>query len=180
MKIKNCLFLLGTAMAIMSSSVFAETTGTQTFTANVSANTCTIDNLNKTVDLGEVNLASFVVSIGSGWHVAPGIGVNETFKVANCPSTLTKVSVVPSFDVGVGSDMVKNTGTASNMVIWFNKRIDSTSPAPAEVWKNGESKEFELVAGGGDIPVNGILLQSTNDRIPGTMNFQMSFAFDFI
>ncbi|EIR4568082.1 type 1 fimbrial protein [Salmonella enterica] len=180
MKIKNRLFLLGAAMAVMSSSAFADTVGTQTFTANVSANTCVIDNLNKTVDLGEVNLASFGIAIGTGWHVAPGIGVNETFKVANCPNTLTKVSVVPSFAVGVGDDMVKNTGTASNMVIWFNKHIDSTTPAPAEVWKNGESKEFELVAGGGDIPVNGILLQSTNDRIPGTMNFQMSFAFDFI
>ncbi|ECI0123790.1 hypothetical protein XS87_25165 [Salmonella enterica subsp. enterica] len=76
--------------------------------------------------------------------------------------------------------MVKNAGTASNMVIWFNKRIDNTSPASAGVWKNGESKEFELVAGGGDIPVNGILLQSTNDKIPGTLDFQMTFAFDFV
>ncbi|EBS9007117.1 hypothetical protein CF455_24665 [Salmonella enterica] len=180
MKSVKHLFLLGTAMAVMSSSAFADTTGMQTFTANVTANTCTIDNLNKTVDLGEIGFASFGTAIGSGWHVAPGYGVNETFKVTNCPSTLTKVSVVPTFATGVGSDMVKNAGTASNMVIWFNKRIDNTSPASAEVWKNGESKEFELVAGGGDIPVNGILLQSTNDKIPGTLDFQMTFAFDFV
>ncbi|MCT7184756.1 hypothetical protein [Salmonella enterica] len=34
MKIKNRLFLLGAAMAVMSSSAFADTVGTQTFTAN--------------------------------------------------------------------------------------------------------------------------------------------------
>ncbi|MCT7140309.1 hypothetical protein [Salmonella enterica] len=37
MKIKNRLFLLGAAMAVMSSSAFADTAGTQTFTANVTA-----------------------------------------------------------------------------------------------------------------------------------------------
>ncbi|ELW6661204.1 type 1 fimbrial protein [Salmonella enterica] len=51
MKIKNRLFLLGAAMAVMSSSAFADTTGTQTFTASVTANTCTIDDVNHTFNV---------------------------------------------------------------------------------------------------------------------------------
>ncbi|ECC4463806.1 type 1 fimbrial protein, partial [Salmonella enterica] len=178
MKIKNCLFLLGTAMAVMSSSAFADTMGTQTFTANITANTCTVDNLNKTVDLGTIHLSDLVNHQGSG-HYTKGIGVNEIFKVTNCPNALTKVQVVPTFNAGLGDDMVKNTGTASNMYIWFNKTFDGTAPAAANVWHNGKAREFNLTAGGADIPVNGLLLHATNDKNLGTLDFQMTFAFDF-
>ncbi|EAO7829962.1 type 1 fimbrial protein, partial [Salmonella enterica] len=178
MKIKNCLFLLGTAMAVMSSSAFADTMGTQTFTANITANTCTVDNLNKTVDLGTIHLSDLVNHQGSG-HYTKGIGVNEIFKVTNCPNALTKVQVVPTFNAGPGDDMVKNTGTASNMYIWFNKTFDGTAPAAANVWHNGKAREFNLTAGGADIPVNGLLLHATNDKNLGTLDFQMTFAFDF-
>ncbi|EBI2791681.1 type 1 fimbrial protein, partial [Salmonella enterica] len=173
----NRLFLLGAAMAVMSSSAFADTTGTQTFTANITANTCTVDNLNKTVDLGTIHFSD-LVNQGNG-HYTKGIGVNEIFKVTNCPNALTKVQVVPTFNAGPGDDMVKNTGTASNMYIWFNKTFDGTAPAAANVWHNGKAREFNLTAGGADIPVNGLLLQATNDKNPGTLDFQMTFAFDF-
>ncbi|EJB3413736.1 type 1 fimbrial protein [Salmonella enterica] len=178
MKIKNCLFLLGTAMAVMSSSAFADTTGTQTFTANVVANTCTVDNLNKTVDLGTVHFSDFITQ--GTWHYKKGIGVNEIFKVTNCPNALTKVQVVPTFNVGPGDDMVKNTGTAGDMYIWFNKTIDGIVPAAADVWHSGKAREFNLTAGGADIPVNGLLLQASNAKNPGTLDFQMTFAFDFV
>ncbi|ELP0639777.1 type 1 fimbrial protein [Salmonella enterica] len=179
MKIKNRLFLLGAAMAVMSSSAFADTTGAQTFTANVTANTCTIDNLNRVVDLGTVHYSDLVDG-GAGAHYRSGIGVNEIFKVTNCPNALTKVRVVPTFNVGPGDDMVKNMGTVSNMYIWFNKAIDGTVPAAASVWHSGKAKEFNLTAGGVDVPVNGVLLRATNDKILGTLDFQMTFAFDFV
>ncbi|EDB8110809.1 hypothetical protein KMG33_004894, partial [Salmonella enterica] len=165
-------------MAVMSSSAFADTMGTQTFTANITANTCTVDNLNKTVDLGTIHLSDLVNHQGSG-HYTKGIGVNEIFKVTNCPNALTKVQVVPTFNAGPGDDMVKNTGTASNMYIWFNKTFDGTAPAAANVWHNGKAREFNLTAGGADIPVNGLLLHATNDKNLGTLDFQMTFAFDF-
>ncbi|EJM9155423.1 hypothetical protein NO912_005115, partial [Salmonella enterica] len=167
------------AMAVMSSSAFADTMGTQTFTANITANTCTVDNLNKTVDLGTIHLSDLVNHQGSG-HYTKGIGVNEIFKVTNCPNALTKVQVVPTFNAGPGDDMVKNTGTASNMYIWFNKTFDGTAPAAANVWHNGKAREFNLTAGGADIPVNGLLLHATNDKNLGTLDFQMTFAFDFV
>ncbi|ENQ8217340.1 hypothetical protein ACEQ35_004796, partial [Salmonella enterica] len=145
----------------------------------ITANTCTVDNLNKTVDLGTIHLSDLVNHQGSG-HYTKGIGVNEIFKVTNCPNALTKVQVVPTFNAGPGDDMVKNTGTASNMYIWFNKTFDGTAPAAANVWHNGKAREFNLTAGGADIPVNGLLLHATNDKNLGTLDFQMTFAFDFV
>ncbi|EKJ3829494.1 hypothetical protein PG459_004986, partial [Salmonella enterica] len=155
--------------------------GTQTFTANIVANTCTVDNLNKIVDLGNVHFSDFITQgPTASWHYGVGIGVNEIFKVTNCPNALTKVQVVPTFNVGQGDDMVENTGTASNMYIWFNKTIDGITPAAADVWHSGKAREFNLTAGGADIPVNGVLLHLTNDKNPGTLDFQMTFAFDFV
>ncbi|EDX5730515.1 type 1 fimbrial protein [Salmonella enterica] len=179
MKGVKSLFLLGTALAVMSSSALADTTGTQTFTANVAANTCTIDNLNKTVDLGAINLSSFTTKEGSGWYVSPGIGVNEAFKVTNCPNTLTKVKVVPTFTQGAGGDVVKNAGTAGNIDLWFNRTIDDIRPTAKDTWINGGGREFVLAAGGVDVPVNGIILKTSAENIPGTLDYQMAFAFDF-
>ncbi|EAQ1150956.1 type 1 fimbrial protein [Salmonella enterica] len=179
MKIKNRLFLLGAAMAVMSSSAFADTVGTQTFTASVVANTCTIDNLNRAVDLGSVNFSALTEQPTKTWHYGVGIGVNEIFKVTNCPNTLTKVQVTPAFTEDAGNDMVRNAGTASNMVIWFSRDITG-SQQTSGVWNNGKTKEFALAAGGVDVPVSGVLLQTSNAKNAGTLDFQMTFAFDFV
>ncbi|EDJ3201365.1 hypothetical protein CEH73_25580 [Salmonella enterica subsp. enterica serovar Poona] len=80
---KNRLFLLGAAMAVMSSSAFADMMGTQTFTANVSANTCVINNLNQVIDVGTVLKNDPALKNVSERAVA-------VFKVTGCDASVTK------------------------------------------------------------------------------------------
>ncbi|EBO8547927.1 hypothetical protein AMA88_24995, partial [Salmonella enterica subsp. enterica serovar Senftenberg] len=96
----------------MSSSAFADTTGTQTFTASVTANTCTVDNLNKTVDLGSVLSSDFTSAFGKK---VSNRFIDTGFQITGCPAAITTVKVTPTFVVpssGMAKyGFVKNTGT---------------------------------------------------------------------
>ncbi|ENJ5949388.1 type 1 fimbrial protein [Salmonella enterica] len=177
MKIKNCLFLLGTAMAVMSSSAFADTTGTQTFTANVTADTCTIANLNQAVELGNVLKADYA-GLGN-WHVPANASlVSVNFDVTGCGNNITKVNVTPTFTAESVARLVKNAGTATGIAFDTAKEREG-GDEPDKIWEPGKTKTFTLTNGAVQVPVTGAL--STNDKAvtTGTLDFRMSFTFDF-
>ncbi|EEA1794002.1 hypothetical protein C9588_24515 [Salmonella enterica subsp. enterica serovar Muenchen] len=181
MKIKNCLFLLGTAMAVMSSSAFADTTGTQTFTANVAANTCTVDNLNKTVDLGSVLSSDFTAAFGSK---VSNKFIDTGFQITGCPATITTVKVTPTFvspsaDVGKYG-FVKNTGTFN--AVFATNITSANSIDDNQKWISGTEKSFTVTNGDASVPVRGKVFTGQNDggsSSAGTLNYAMSFTFDF-
>ncbi|EHD2989844.1 type 1 fimbrial protein, partial [Salmonella enterica] len=166
MKIKNRLFLLGAAMAVMSSSAFADTVGTQTFTANVTVDTCTIANLNQARDLGNLLKSHFMASAWS----ASSVYKNE-FNVTNCPTTFTKVKVVPTYTANKQyAWVVDNAGTAKG--VHLNTQTTSSGSGR---WENGKEKEFTLNNGDAVIPVNFKIERNNNDTVTdGTLDFQMT------
>ncbi|EAT7031745.1 type 1 fimbrial protein [Salmonella enterica] len=179
MKIKNYLFLLGTAMAVMSSSAFADTTGTQTFTANVTANTCTIANLQQHVDLGSVQKADYEVP---GWQSpASSPVVRVSFDVTGCGNNVTKVNVTPTFNSDAQvTRMVANSGTATG-VYFDTGKVANNNFDPKRLWSPGIPREFTLTNGAVQVPVTGVLSSgSTGDTTTGTLDFRMTFAFDFV
>ncbi|ENJ5949517.1 type 1 fimbrial protein [Salmonella enterica] len=178
MKSVKHLFLLGTAMAVMSSSAFADTTGTQTFKANVTADTCTIANLQQNVDLGSVQKADYAKL--SGWESpasSPVVRVN--FDVTGCGNSVTKVKVTPTFtnDKGVAR-MVVNTGTAKG-VYFDTAKISNADFDAKRQWIPGTAKEFTLTNGAVQVPVTGVLSAGAASVTTGTLDFRMAFTFDF-
>ncbi|EDW6923711.1 type 1 fimbrial protein [Salmonella enterica] len=181
MKIKNCLFLLGTAMAVMSSSAFADVAGTQTFTANVTADTCTIANLNQAVDLGNVLKAEYAGL--SDWNVPANVAlVSVNFDVTGCGNNITTVNVTPTFNAESGSTyarFVKNAGTAAG-IAFDTAKLSNTDFDKNRIWENGVTKAFTLTNGAVQVPVTGTLSKNSQAVTAGTLDFQMTFAFDFV
>ncbi|EHO1435894.1 hypothetical protein KIL68_004555 [Salmonella enterica] len=178
MKSVKHLFLLGTAMAVMSSSAFADTTGTQTFTANITADTCTVDNLNKTVDLGRILSSDFTSGFGAK---VSNLFIDTGFQITGCPATVTTVKVTPTFTTGgTVENFVANAGT---FAAYFATNItDTNGTSSAQEWNSGHSKDFAVAAGGVSIPVKGKLYTGRSpagNPDTGTLNYTMSFTFDF-
>ncbi|EJB9105689.1 type 1 fimbrial protein [Salmonella enterica] len=182
MKSVKHLFLLGTAMAVMSSSAFADTTGTQTFTANVTANTCTIANLNQAVDLGNVMKADYAGLANWNTPAKPPL-VSVNFDVTGCGNNVTKVNVTPTFTAESASStysrFVKNTGTAAGIAFDTAKKAN-TDYDSNRIWQNGKTKTFTLTNGGVQVPVIGTLSKNSQAVTAGTLDFRMTFAFDFV
>ncbi|EFR3658268.1 type 1 fimbrial protein [Salmonella enterica] len=174
MKGMKSLFLLGTALAVMSSSALADATGTQTFKANVTADTCTIANLQQNFDLGALRVGQFT------GHWSNDTEHEIDFNVASCPTTTTKVKVTPAFTTISAYDfIVKNSGTAVGVNLNLDGLLNSSDSN--RIWKNGKAKEFTLNNGAVTVPVYFRAQQNGDDAvISGTLDFQMTFAFEFI
>ena len=171
MNMKKCAYFLGAVITVMSSSVFAETTGAQSFAANITANTCTVTGLNQTRDLGNLYKSQFATA----WAASPVY--NNDFNVANCPTTFTKVKVTPTYTTTSGfSWVVDNAGTAKGLHL--NTQADSATAKGR--WSNGTPKEFALNNGAAVVPLSfKIERNDTSTVSDGTLDFQMTFAFDF-
>lgn len=171
MKKTKRLFLLGAIMAVMSSSAFADTTGTQTFKANIVTNTCTIANLNQTQDLGNLLKSQFATA----W--AASSEYKNNFNVTNCPTTFTKVKVTPTYKASSQYVwVVENAGTAKG--VHLNTQLVSSDTANR--WENGKAREFTLNKGDAVVPVNFKIERNNNDAVSGgTLDFRMAFTFDF-
>ncbi|EHK0724258.1 hypothetical protein J3Y92_004992, partial [Salmonella enterica] len=162
------------AMAVMSSSAFADTTGTQTFTANITANTCTVDDLNKTVDLGSVLSSDFVD--GFSGKVSNKF-IDTGFQVTGCPATITTVKVTSTFASAAGHGFVDNNGTFNAV---FATNIDAKNSIDNnQKWIPGTEKSFTVTNGDASVPVQGKIFAQQSDLTAGTLNYAMSFTFDF-
>ncbi|EDO5887602.1 type 1 fimbrial protein [Salmonella enterica] len=180
MKNVKSLFLLGTVMAVMSTSALADTVGTQTFKANIFANTCVIANLQQKVDLGDVQKAPYTKV--EAWNVpSTSPVVKAHFDVTGCGNSITKVKVTPHYSSTSITRMIVNSGTAKE-VYFDTGKLSNTDYDPKREWKSGSAKEFTLTNGAVQIPVDGTLtVGDYPDKVAvGTLDFQMTFTFDFV
>lgn len=174
MKIKNRLFLLGAAMAVMSSSAFADTTGTQTFTANVTADTCVVSGLDTTLFTGDV-LKSTIKSQKT-WGVVGE--VHHSLNISNCPQSFTKASITPTYTNGKQGDDIHldhDLGVNAYMAVPGTK---GTLLTP-NVWNAGVKKEFTLTNGGYQVDVPVFLLKNGYTITTGSFSGSVLFAVDF-
>ncbi|EEJ0784137.1 type 1 fimbrial protein [Salmonella enterica] len=180
MKIKNRLFLLGAAMAVMSSSAFAATTGTQTFTANVTANTCTIANLDQTFDVGAIQKNDTELKNGKKYHQAH-------FDITGCDASVTKAVMIPTFDPAQGAEswgMALNKGTAVVDGQWAQDTPGATNENTAHPGFLMSGKKITVpLANGGTQFIVGFIMNAGSHKSenvhPGTINFPLALAFDF-
>ncbi|ECN7371709.1 type 1 fimbrial protein [Salmonella enterica subsp. enterica serovar Muenchen] len=180
MKIKNRLFLLGAAMAVMSSSAFADTMGTQTFTANVTADTCTIANLNQVIDVGAVLKNDPALKKVSERAVA-------VFNVTGCDASVTKAVMIPNFDALPGYEAggyAKNKGTAVIDARFAQKTVGATNENTQPDWlAPGKKVSVPLVNGATQFDIGFSLNASSYDLSKikvGTLDYPLTLTFDFV
>ncbi|EOF6356449.1 hypothetical protein ACK1C8_004899, partial [Salmonella enterica] len=158
----------------MSSSAFADTAGTQTFTATVTANTCTVDNLNKTVDLGSVLSSDFTSAFSA---MVSNRFIDTGFQITGCPAAITAVKVTSTFASTSGYGFVDNNGTFDAV---FATNITAANTIDnSQKWTPGSEKTFTVTNGDASVPVQGKIFAQKSDLTAGTLNYAMSFTFDF-
>ncbi|EBS9006998.1 type 1 fimbrial protein [Salmonella enterica] len=182
MKIKNYLFLLGTAMAVMSSSAFADTTGTQTFTANVTANTCTVDNLVITKNLGTYTRAE-IKNAGHNDKVLPG-GFSHEFKVTNCPASVSSMAVTLTYNqlaAAPNKPVIDTTGTGKGVAPWLYK--GTTGWGASNYWNSGVVNNFPISNGSGTAALHMIpyswFPNGDSEIVAGSFTGVVNVSFDF-
>ncbi|ECC7613533.1 type 1 fimbrial protein [Salmonella enterica] len=175
MKIKNRLFLLSTVMAVMSSSAFANTTGTQTFRANITANTCVVSGLNVTLSMGNILLSA--LESAPTWQVMAE--KHHSFDISNCPQNITKVSITPTYSAGTQSNnILLNRNLGVNAYLAVPGTSGSSLPATS-VWASGVKKEFTLTKGGYKVDIPMMLLKNGSAASNGSVSGSSSFTIDF-
>ncbi|SUY95168.1 P pilus assembly protein, pilin FimA [Citrobacter freundii] len=162
------LFLAG----VMNAPAMADTTGTQTFTAAIPADTCVINNLNQTIDLGNLPKDQ-IVNGYSPFHV--------TFDVTGCDKAITSMTAQLVAPTTYG--IISNGGTASNISLYFkagnNTRIDHMRGNGN--LGQGSTAITPVVNGNGSLDLKGIF-ELPNAKLPvqpGTLQFSPAFVFDF-
>lgn len=163
------LFLAG----VMNAPAMADTTGTQTFTAAIPADTCVINNLNQTIDLGNLQKNQVVTGF-SPMHV--------TFDVTGCDKAITSMTaqLVAPTTYGVMS----NEGTAGNITFLFragaNTTINNARGADHNLGQ-GSTAITPVVNGNGSLDLIGVFEKPNSKQPvqPGTLQFSPAFVFDF-
>ncbi|EJI1771044.1 hypothetical protein NDG18_004723, partial [Salmonella enterica] len=146
--------------------------------ANVTADTCTIANLQQAVDLGNVLKADYVgLNSWTAPAIAPLVSVN--FDVTGCGNNITKVNVTPTFTAESLGRFVKNSGTAVGMSIDTGKKTNIDYDEK-RAWVSGKTRTFTLTNGAVQVPVIGVLSKGDKSVTAGTLDFQMTFVFDFV
>lgn len=188
MKFKR-LTLSGLMMTVMSMTAHAAGSAPVQqldMKASLSAQTCTIADLNKTFVLPDVVLGKYKGV--REWYTTSGApGLDTLFSVRNCPAAVNKVSVKSNFssaDPGGGTRVrfIENTGTAVGFAFDTGKDSSGTY-IPNEQWEPGVAKEFTLTNGAVDVPFSGVLSRDGNvaeHMTTGTLNFDVSMVFDFL
>ncbi len=160
------LFLAG----IMNVPAMADTTGTQTFTAAIPADTCVINDLNQTIDLGNLPKDK-IVNGYSPFHV--------TFDVTGCDKAITSMTAQLVAPTTYG--LISNEGTASKIALLFrggnNTRIDHGRGSGN--LGQGSTAITPVVNGNGSLDLKGVFEVSGGKVQPGTLQFSPAFVFDF-
>ncbi|EBS3869392.1 type 1 fimbrial protein [Salmonella enterica subsp. enterica serovar Kimberley] len=164
--------MIAAGVALTSTSALADTRGTQTFTANIAANTCTITGLNQNIDLGNIQKSVFAAA----WGFSTPETIN--FEVANCPNSLTQVKVTPTYNADPSyAWVIVNTGTAKGVHLNTQVAVDLDH---TKRWENGVEKDFTLTGGGVSIPFSYKIERNGTDTVTtGSLLFNSTFLFDF-
>ncbi|EJT7259114.1 hypothetical protein N3S24_004685 [Salmonella enterica] len=155
MKGMKSLFLLGTALAVMSSSALADTTGTQTFSANISDSTCVINGLNvvKTTTVWKKDIGGT-----NGGHslIDP---VDMGLSLTGCSSK--------SVDVQINEQGAKSHGGADiDYLAGFFGRVSVAKGAANDAtnsWKPNETVNYAIKNGAVNIPAFFYVVKSGSD-----------------
>ncbi|EDV2766443.1 type 1 fimbrial protein [Salmonella enterica subsp. enterica] len=169
-------------MAVMSSSAFADTMGTQTFTANVTADTCTVDNLAITENLGDYTRAE-IKNAGHNDKVLPG-GFSHEFKVTNCPASVSSMAVTLTYNqlaAAPNKPVIDTTGTGKGVGLWLYQGI--TGWGSANYWNSGVVKNFPISNGSGSAAMHMIpyswFPNGDSDIVAGSFTGVINVSFDF-
>ncbi|EMH5079107.1 type 1 fimbrial protein [Salmonella enterica] len=179
MKIKNCLFLLGAAMAVMSSSAFADTTGTQTFTANVTANTCAITGLDEVVQFP--NFTRQQVKAAGHDDKIIGSGITHTFNVSGCPTTTTEMTMQLDYTQAAAPSnkpVPALTGAGKGVALWLYKTATG-----ANYFMSGDKVTYPVTNGAASslirIDPYGWFPNGDSDIAAGSYSTTLNLTFDF-
>ncbi|EHN5789221.1 type 1 fimbrial protein [Salmonella enterica] len=149
MKIKNRLFLLGAAMAVMSSSAFADTTGTQTYKANIAAGTCVITGLNSTKTFSLQRNDTKAINGGHSL-ITP---IDMSLSMTGCTDSSVDAQVNMQGD-GVSNQGWSGVQLGALQGLFTRKPINvNNTQVVSDNWIPGQSKSFALQNGAGSIPV---------------------------
>ncbi|EBO6445970.1 type 1 fimbrial protein [Salmonella enterica] len=179
MKIKNRLFLLGAAMAVMSSSAFADTTGTQTFTANIVANTCAITGLNEVVQFPDFTRQQ----VKAAGHDKSMIGgsITHTFNVSGCPASMTQMTMQLDYTQATtpsGKPVPELTGTGKGVALWLYKTATG-----ANYFMSGDKPSYTITNGAASslirIDPYGWFPNGDSDIVGGSYSTTLNLTFDF-
>ncbi|EHY0218485.1 type 1 fimbrial protein [Salmonella enterica] len=155
MKGMKSLFLLGTALAVMSSSALADTTGTQTFAASISDSTCVINGLNvtKTVSL----MRNSVPSVSGGHNLIDPIDMG--LSLTGCSSKSVDVGIdIQNGDAHHWGDV--QLGGVSGLFTRVSIAKDGVQTI-ANNWGGGV-KNYAITKGAVNIPVFFQLMKNTS------------------
>ncbi|EAX8756085.1 type 1 fimbrial protein [Salmonella enterica subsp. enterica serovar Minnesota] len=179
MKIKNCLFLLGAAMAVMSSSAFADTMGTQTFTANVVANTCAISGLDASTALPDYTRAD-LKKAGHNSALLPGNFIH-TFNVTGCPASVSGMAMTVNYTQAAepqGAPVPALTGTGKGVALWLYRTARG-----ANYLRDGDTVKSTITNGAGSALIRvdpyGWFPNGDSDIVAGSFTGVINVSFDF-
>lgn len=181
MKSKTILVgMIVAGVALSSTSVLADTQGTQTFTANITESTCLVSGVDRSVDLGPISKNDGTLAAGKLYRVFP-------INISGCGSAFTSVVMTPTFDQIASTDTsgsAQNKGTAVVDATWgvsANGLVSENTDLPTAL-QSGKKVTVPLTAGATEIDVlfgmNAAFHLSSNVR-SGTLNYPLLLAFDF-
>ncbi len=164
-------------MALTSTSVLADTQGTQTFTANIASTTCTIGNLD--------HISNFTLqgSTNPGKYKVWALDTGE-IKVTGCDPSLTKLKVTPTYTAYFSA--INNSGTlGSNVYAILLNDIDSPTPpvvgstTSASHWGSGVEKSVDIKNGEAALKYFVPVTASVDAKnLNGTLKSTVSFLVD--
>ncbi|ECL1760768.1 type 1 fimbrial protein [Salmonella enterica] len=177
---KKTLMLAGmiaAGVALTSTSALADTQGTQTFTANIAANTCTLNNLDRVFNF------NLIGSTNPGKYKTWTADTAE-IKVTGCDSSVTELKVTPTYTHYFNA--IQNQGTlGSNLYAELLNSIDNPTPpvvgsgSTGPVWSSGSEKTVDITNGEATMKYYVDVISSVDSKkLTGTLESTVSFLVD--
>ncbi|ECD4468645.1 hypothetical protein E1A38_20925 [Salmonella enterica subsp. enterica serovar Kisangani] len=162
-------------MMSVSSSVLAETQGTQSFTANIPTNTCVLNNID--------NVFSFTLngSTNPGKYNVWALGTGE-IKVTGCDPSLTELKVTATYTPYYSA--IANKGSLGNDVYsQLTSSVDGPAPVlggrVAQTWASGSERKVNITNGEATMEYYVPVMASVDSRnLRGTVKSTVSFLVD--
>ncbi|EAM2795121.1 type 1 fimbrial protein [Salmonella enterica subsp. enterica serovar Bareilly] len=166
------------AVMLTSTSVLADTQGTQTFTANINESTCVITGYDINHDFGEITKQDL---LAKGDWVSLKTYSEDKISVTGCSAGDTAVNVSTMYDEVPGMGMygwVNNKGTAKGLGV----KLIRDEASGDGFGLGGVGYDFPLVNGAVEIPVGIELARVAKSIVPdadvavGTAKFNATIA----
>lgn len=184
MKSKSILTgMIVAGVALSSTSVLADTQGTQTFTANIAESTCVITGLNESLVFPAFSVADiYAAGDDSDTIIGEHIG-SHSINVVGCPTGTSSMNITATYNVNpryTNKPVIALTGTGKGIGMWIYK---STASGGDNYWLSGKTISQPIVNGQasqivGVIPY-GDFAGGKADIVAGSYEGIINFAIDF-